>query len=134
MQSSHSYIPPMDPSSQLCSKVQLFISCRKLKDVDFVGVSDPICIIYVRDSPTGIWSKFDQTELMKDNLNPDFEKSFLVNYYFEKHQYIKFEVNDGLNTGGRFEMIGFVETTVGTIVGSKQQTFIADLKNNAGKA
>ena len=57
---------------------------------------------------------------MKDNLNPDFEKSFLVNYYFEKHQYIKFEVNDGMNTGGRFEMIGFAETTVGTIVGSKQ--------------
>ena len=34
-----------------------------------------------------------------------------------------------MNTGGRFELIGFAETTVGTIVGSKQQTFIADLKN-----
>jgi len=25
-----------------------------------------------------------------------------------------------MNTGGRFELIGFAETTVGTIVGSKQ--------------
>lgn len=31
---------------------------------------------------------------MDDNLNPDFEKSFYLNYYFEKHQPLKFEVID----------------------------------------
>ena len=33
----------------LSSKVQIFISCRKLKDVDFVGVSDPIVYIYMKE-------------------------------------------------------------------------------------
>lgn len=65
--------------------------------------------------------------MIKDNLNPDFEKSFIVNYYFEKHQYIKFEVVDGNNVGGTLDLIGTCETTVGTIVGSKQQTFMGDL-------
>jgi hypothetical protein len=57
--------------------------------------------------------------MIKDNLNPDFEKSFIIEYYFERHQYIKFEVQDGNNASGNAELIGIIETTVGTIVGSK---------------
>ena len=65
--------------------------------------------------------------MIKDNLNPDFEKSFIIEYYFERHQYIKFEVQDGNNASGNSELIGIVETTVGTVVGSKQQTFMGEL-------
>ena len=65
--------------------------------------------------------------MIKDNLNPDFEQSFIIQYFFEKHQYVKFEVQDGNNVSGNNKLIGIVETTVGTIVGSKQQTFIADI-------
>jgi hypothetical protein len=75
-----------------------------------------------------VWQKFGQTEMLKDNLNPDFEKSFLMTYYFERHQPLRFEVFDGDNSGGNFQMIGFIETTVGQIMGSKNQTYIADLK------
>lgn len=57
--------------------------------------------------------------MMKNNLNPDFEKSFIISYQFERHQYIKFEVTDGNNVGGSHDLIGMAETTVGTIVGSK---------------
>jgi hypothetical protein len=64
---------------------------------------------------------------MKDNLNPDFEKSFIINYYFEKHQPLKFEVKDGDNSGGKLELIGEAETTLGAIMGAKNQTFMADL-------
>ena len=122
-----SYIPPVDPGSSMCSKVQLFISCRNLKDVDFVGVSDPLCNLYMRENPAGAWQKVGSTEIMKDNLNPDFEKSFTVNFYFEKHQHVKFEVLDGNNASGAYDMIGFAETTLGAMVGAKQQTFTSDL-------
>ena len=65
--------------------------------------------------------------MIQDNLNPDFEKSFILNFYFEKHQYIKFEVMDGMNSGGKMELIGSVETTLGAIVGSKGQTFMQEI-------
>ena len=58
--------------------------------------------------------------MMMDNLNPDFEKSFIISYYFERHQYLKFEVVDGNNMSGTYDMIGVTETTLGNIVGSKQ--------------
>jgi Ca2+-dependent lipid-binding protein len=90
-----------------------------LKDVDFVGMSDPICYIFIREDEKAQWNKFDQTELIKDNLNPDFEKSFIINYYFERHQYLKFEVYDGLNASGSLDLIGTVETSLGYIVGAK---------------
>jgi len=38
-----------------------------------------------------------------------------------------FEVVDGDNVSGKHDPIGTVETTLGAIVGAKQQTFIADL-------
>jgi hypothetical protein len=34
---------------------------------------------------------------------------------------------DGDNVGGKLELIGTAETTVGAIMGSKNQTFISDL-------
>ena len=69
-------------------KVQLFIQCRKLKDVDGFGQghSDPICFVKHKSDPKQPgWSNFGQTEMLKDNLNPDFEKSFIITYYFERH-------------------------------------------------
>ena len=63
---------------------------------------------------------------MKENLNPDFENNVILNYFFEKQQLIKFEAYDGDGLGSD-ELIGITETTLGTIVGAKQQTFTADL-------
>ena len=33
-----------------------------------------------------------RTEMIKDNLNPEFVKKFQINYYFEESQKLKFEV------------------------------------------
>lgn len=38
-----------------------------------------------------------------------------------------FEVVDGDNVSGRHDVIGSAETTLGAIVGAKQQTFMAEL-------
>ena len=84
-----------------------------------MGVSDPFVILHMRENPSQPWRQIGRTEMIKDNLNPDFEKSFIIEYYFERHQYIKFEVQDGNNASGNAELIGIIETTVGTIVGSK---------------
>ena len=55
---------------------------------------------------------------MRDNLNPDFKKSFIMGYYFERHQPLKFELMDGDNNGS-YQLIGSTETTLGNIMGSK---------------
>lgn len=108
-------------------KVQLFISCRDLVNVDYVGKTDSLVALYTKhDLRKGKWSKTDCTEVMPNNLNPDFQKSFILYYYFEKHQPLKFKVldHDGGNT---FNNIGSVETTLAKILASYNQTLVADL-------
>ncbi len=106
-------------SANLSYKVQLFISCRQLKDVDYIGVSDPICFLYCKNQSSDTnWVLTDQTEEIKDNLNPEFEKSFNLTYYFEKHQPLKFVVQD-VDGKDKYDFIGSAETTLGTVMGSK---------------
>eukprot|EP00350_Pseudokeronopsis_sp_OXSARD2_P000534 CAMPEP_0170565784 /NCGR_PEP_ID=MMETSP0211-20121228/79409_1 /TAXON_ID=311385 /ORGANISM="Pseudokeronopsis sp., Strain OXSARD2" /LENGTH=103 /DNA_ID=CAMNT_0010886751 /DNA_START=427 /DNA_END=738 /DNA_ORIENTATION=- len=99
-------------------KVQLMISCRKLRDLDLLSKSDPICRIYVKNSKNESWLNVGETEQKKNNLNPDFDKTLEVKFYFEKQQQIKFEVVD-YDSPTSFDMIGSAETTLGHIMGAK---------------
>ena len=76
------------------NKIQIFISCRKLKDLDILSKSDPVCVMFLKDSKSNSWQRLGETEMMLNNLNPDFTKSFTIDYYFEKQQDIKFELYD----------------------------------------
>ena len=40
--------------------------------------------------------------MVLNNLNPDFTKTFTIDYYFEREQWIKFEVYDVDYTGNEF--------------------------------
>ena len=63
---------------------------------------------------------------MKDNLNPDFKTFFTVDYNFEKMQKLRFLVLDQDITEA--EEIGYFETTMGNVMGSKNQSQIGELK------
>ena len=106
------------PVDNLSQKVELFISCRKLKNLDVFSKSDPICRIYEFNERAKSWVKVGQTERIDNNLNPDFKTPIPFTYSFERHQRMKLvlEDDDGNN---QFELIGAVETTMGTIMGSK---------------
>ena len=41
-----------------------------------------------------MWYEVGRTEVIMDNLNPKFVKSFSVDYHFEEHQKFKVEVYD----------------------------------------
>jgi hypothetical protein len=62
--------------------------------MDYFTKSDPICYVYITQNKHSPYSLVGKTECISNNLNPDFAKSFIVNYYFEKEQYMKFEVFD----------------------------------------
>ena len=51
-------------------QVNLFISGRKLKDLDAFSKSDPVCLVF--EQINGSWRKIGKTEQIKNNLNPDF--------------------------------------------------------------
>jgi hypothetical protein len=105
-------------------KVELFISCRKLKNMDYFSLTDPQVILYTEKN--GNYMYVDKTEMIQDNLNPNFTKTFILDFYFEVKQKLKFEIVD-IDGPNEKEFVGEVFTTLGEIVGSKNQTAIFDI-------
>ena len=121
---SPNMIIPVDPAGY---KVDLYIQCRKLKDLDVFSKSDPQVRISLKDSPAAAtWKKIGETEVIENNLNPDFKTTVQVMYLFEVNQQIRFEVVDS-DGGKSAELIGNADTSVGTMVGSKDFTYTANI-------
>ncbi|EFO93889.1 CRE-GEM-4 protein [Caenorhabditis remanei] len=86
-----------------------FHTYSNLMDLDVFSVSDPICIIYEKTSgrkstttdpitlPTWRdrqWTERGRTEIVWNNLNPQFKTTFLLPYFFEETQLLRFELYD----------------------------------------
>ena len=104
--------------------IKLFFSCKKIKDADVFSKSDPYVKIYryvESNKMNGTQIQFiDRTEVIQDNLNPDFEKAIHVDYFFEKNQKMKAELwdcDDVKTLKGDF--LGSVDFTLGDILGSQ---------------
>lgn len=81
--------------------------------------------------------KIGETETIWDNLNPDFQKSFIVDFIFEKKQTFKVEARDLDNESGKtWDALGSVEFQMGKLIGAKGSMLILELKHkrkNMGK-
>ncbi|XP_028288405.1 copine-3-like isoform X2 [Parambassis ranga] len=105
-------------------KVALSISCENLLDMDTFSKSDPLCLVLMNTSGTH-WSEIGRTETIQNCLNPTFSKSFVVDYYFEVVQKLRFEVydiDDDDCTLQDADFLGLMECTLGQIVSSRKLT------------
>uniref|UniRef100_A0A8C4TZU4 Copine 7 n=1 Tax=Falco tinnunculus TaxID=100819 RepID=A0A8C4TZU4_FALTI len=118
--------PEPSPQAPLAvlSKVELRVSCKHLLDRDTLNKSDP-CVLLLMQSQ-GQWMEVDRSEVIKSNLNPVFAKIFMVDYYFEEVQKLRFEVYDSHGHAGvgthDDDFLGGMECTVGQIVAQKRVT------------
>jgi vacuolar-type H+-ATPase subunit F/Vma7 len=76
--------------------IELHVSARSLKDMDVITVSDPICVLF---APSGgrsrdPWTEVSRTEVVWNNLNPEWVTYFKVMYVFEIRQPLLFRVYD----------------------------------------
>uniref|UniRef100_A0A8C6LY17 Copine 3 n=1 Tax=Nothobranchius furzeri TaxID=105023 RepID=A0A8C6LY17_NOTFU len=110
----------------LVTKVELTISCENLMDMDFFSKSDPVCALFLY-TPDSIWYELGRTETIQNCLNPKFSKKFVVDYYFETVQRLKFSVYDIDNDSHDLndcdhDFLGEFECTLGQIVSNRQMT------------
>jgi len=111
-------------------KVELYISARKLKNLDTFSKSDPQVRLFVQNK--GQWVAAGKTEVIKDNLNPNFSTTFTLDFIFEIQQPLRFQVVD-VDGPTSFDEIGVVECPLGKIMGAKNQTLILDIIGKGGK-
>ncbi|KAM9654987.1 copine-9 isoform 3-T3 [Morphnus guianensis] len=67
-------------------------SPRNLLDMDTFSKSDPVVVLFVQGSGSSEWKEFGRTEVIDNTLNPDFVRKFVLDYYFEEKQNLRFDV------------------------------------------
>lgn len=124
-------------ATQCVSKVELTVTCENLLDMDVGSKSDPLCVLLMNASGNQ-WFEVDRTERVKNCLNPKFAKKFVVDYFFEVVQKLRFGVYDIDNKTVDLsddDFLGELECSLGQIVSSCKLTRPLVLKNKkpAGK-
>ncbi|XP_049275614.1 copine-8 isoform X1 [Rhipicephalus sanguineus] len=114
-------IQPFTPAVAIApvTKVEISVSCRKLKQKDLLSKSDPMCVLFIRHYETAPWQEIGRTEMIRDTIDPDFVNKFLVDYYFEERQHLMFKVYDVDSKSVNLEdhdFLGQVTSTLGELV------------------
>ncbi|KAF7659325.1 hypothetical protein LDENG_00299000 [Lucifuga dentata] len=129
--------PSGSGAASCVTKVELKVSCENLMDMDTFSKSDPLCVLFMNTSGPH-WCEIGRTEKIMNCLNPTFAKTFVIDYYFEVVQKLKFEVYDIDSESYNLkdaDFLGELECTLGQIVSSRKLTrpLVMKDKTPAGK-
>ncbi len=76
------------PSDTDKEQVELFISCKDLKKTSVLfRKCNPQVRLYTKNA-ANMWVFFDETEILFDNREPNFKRTFKMDFIFEKSQEI----------------------------------------------
>uniref|UniRef100_A0A8R1I0M1 Nicotinic receptor-associated protein 1 n=1 Tax=Caenorhabditis japonica TaxID=281687 RepID=A0A8R1I0M1_CAEJA len=118
------------------TNVRLTLSANHLLDMDVFSKSDPFCVVYEKTTgrkattsqeivtatwQDAQWTERGRTEVVMNNLNPQFQTTFLLPYYFEETQLLRFEIYDADNPNigsdlSRHDFLGRYECVLAQIV------------------
>ena len=81
----HHHAPAeIDDTLKPPNKVNIWISCKHLPNLEVFSKTDPYVIISIKEANAPKWIEIGRTEEINDNLDPEFQTMISVNYYFEK--------------------------------------------------
>ncbi|XP_015234577.1 PREDICTED: copine-8-like isoform X1 [Cyprinodon variegatus] len=123
------------------TKVEITVSCRNLLDRDTFSKSDPLVVLYTQGVETKQWREFGRTEVIDNTLNPDFVRKYILDYFFEEKQNLRFDVYDidskspdlAKHPNDFNDFLGQVYCTLGEIVGSPASRLEKQLVGIPGK-
>uniref|UniRef100_A0AAY4E5H3 C2 domain-containing protein n=1 Tax=Denticeps clupeoides TaxID=299321 RepID=A0AAY4E5H3_9TELE len=97
-------IGEFDPlhSTVPATKIEVSVSCRNLLDMDTFSKSDP-----GSNLSFFFFVQFGRTEMIDNTLNPDFVRKFVLDFFFEEKQNLRFD-----------DFLGQTFCTLGEIIGS----------------
>ncbi|KAK9976139.1 hypothetical protein ABG768_021345 [Culter alburnus] len=118
------------------TKVEITVSCRNLLDRDTFSKSDPICVLYTQGIGNKEWREFGRTEVIDNTLNPDFVRKFILDYFFEERQNIRFDLYDVDSKSSnlsKHDFLGQAFCSLGEVVGSQGSRMEKNLGGIPGK-
>ena len=106
--------------------MELTISCKDLPDLDRFSKTDAMVVLYIEKDKEMIES--GKTEPQYNDLDPQFEKRFVISYNSDLKQRVRLEVYDVENSKEldcleKQEMIGYIDADLGDIINADTNGF-----------
>ncbi|XP_074458976.1 copine-9 isoform X1 [Larus michahellis] len=109
---------------------------RNLLDMDTFSKSDPVVVLFVQGSGSSEWKEFGRTEVIDNTLNPDFVRKFVLDYYFEEKQNLRFDVYNVDSKSCSIlkqDFLGQAFVALGEVIGSQRGRLERPLTGVPGK-
>ncbi|KTF75511.1 hypothetical protein cypCar_00018288, partial [Cyprinus carpio] len=85
--------PDARSSTRVCpSKVAFYVS-RQFSCIFYI-LFCVVCVLYTQTVANRDWREFGRTEVIDNTLNPDFVHKFIIDYFFEERQNLRFDLYD----------------------------------------
>lgn len=111
-------------------KLELFIECTDLVQLDTFSRTDPMCVLYVKK--LGQWMEHGRTESIPNSLHPKFVETFIIEANATVHPRLRFSVFDLANFTSKdlrkHDFIGSLEIELGTLLESECGSLIRTLR------
>ncbi|KAF5902587.1 copine-8-like [Clarias magur] len=121
-------------------RTRLLQSLIKQHIVNSRALSGPVppavCVLYTQTVANREWREFGRTEAISNTLNPDFVRKFILDYFFEERQNLRFDLYDLDSKSenlSKHDFLGQMYCTLGEIVGSPGSRMERTLMGIPGK-
>lgn len=106
-------------NSRTTVDILLKFKAKSLKNTDgWFGKSDPFLILFEKDEKTKNYIEVGKTEVIDDNLDPDWKTPIEIPFNFGKKQNMKVEIRDD-DGKGKSEIIGFATFALSSVLADK---------------
>lgn len=112
-------------------QVELNFRATDLKDTDLIGKSDPCLVVYQRDDDNDEWKETGRTENIKNNLNPNWQETLVVNHKPGRGQ-VKFQIFD-LDMITKADPMGEFITSMDQVLSAPGKEVMCRLRDPKGK-
>ncbi|XP_066859547.1 copine-9 isoform X3 [Anser cygnoides] len=104
--------------------------------MDTFSKSDPVVVLFVQGAGSSEWKEFGRTEVIDNTLNPDFVRKFVLDYYFEEKQNLRFDVYNVDSKSCSIykqDFLGQAFVALGEVIGSQRGRLERALTGVPGK-
>ncbi|OWK02755.1 CPNE9 [Cervus elaphus hippelaphus] len=111
------------------------IHSLNLLDLDTFSKSDPMVVLYTQSRASQEWREFGRTEVIDNTLNPDFVRKFVLDYFFEEKQNLRFDVYnvDSKTNISKPDFLGQAFLALGEVIGGQGSRVERPLTGVPGK-